>query len=426
MVKVIGRFLGMLAVGAACCLAADEKQAPDAASLLCPAVKGEKKGEQKKIAAFAKRLQTADKGIDAADKTGQTLLMEAAALDNRLAVAYLIALGADTDRADKGGKTALDYAQSPSIRSLISVCKQSSETVTHEGRQRIAREMGLDDAKVRLERVKKLLAGQDHLSELATVLKIGVELDAEDIPPLHTVDGLTPESLALLVRRGYSINTPDKDKILLPGDMDTARLALALGLKPSAEAQFAAALISNDLKTAKTMLKQDPELASAPCGREPSPLYMAPSAEMLQTLIDAGAKVQDSPRLLVVLSSLGRLDAPMAQLLIQAGLSPMDGEKASALHYAAALGKTSLVKLLLENKADPNATDENGDTPLLFLLRRQAKLNPASLGLPDTIKALIKGGANPKTKAEDGQNALQLAKSLGRDDLAKVIKSASK
>lgn len=434
--------------------------AEDAASLLCPVVKGEKKADQKKVTALAKSLKEIKKGIDVQDKAGQTALMLAAALDNRLAVAYLVAQGADAGIADKSGKGAADYAVSAPVRGLLSVCRESNKTILHEDKQKMLREMGLLDPATRIERVKLLVAG-NKLKELVDVLRLGVELDAEGAPALHTIPAVTPEMLALLVRRGYDVNTAESGKVQLPADIGTAKLALALGMKPTEE--LAAAVLMNDVAAAKKLLAADSELAKSPCGPAWSPLCLAQSAEMVralkaagadlkavapgkegeesllsgiisrqvagvreaevvQALIEGGVEVGDAPRILHTLCADGYADARTAQCLISAGAKPEGTE----LHYAAARGKTALVKLLMENKMDPNAVDADGDTPLHFLIKNSARLTPSGAGVAECIKALIKGGANPKLKTKDGQNALQLAKSLGREDLAKIIKSAAK
>lgn len=441
--------------------------AVDASALLCPTAKGEKKTEQKKAAALAKSLKEINKGIDIQDKSGQTALMVAAALDNRLAVAYLIALGADTMRTDKSGKTALNYAISAPVRELLSICKESNATVLHEDKQKQLRELGLEDPAVRMEHVKSLVQS-NKLKELANVLKLGVELGAESTPALHSFfTDITPEMLALLVRRGYNLNTPDETskKVALPGNVNAAKLALALEQQPadSDENNLAVAILQNDVKAVKALLKGKPDLAKSAGIGALCPMSLAQSGDMVHVLHEAGAELNDTMvdnslqiravgniigrqsagareaeviqaciecgwkeasdgGTLLILCTEGSADARTAQCLLQAGAKLGSTE----LHYAAARGKTATVKTLLEHKADPNALDQNGESPLLFLLQNSAKLNPSGAGLPETIKALIKGGANPKLKTKDGQNALQLAKSLGRDDLAKIIKSAAK
>ena len=454
--------IAMCALGAIC------TAAEDAVSLLCPAVKGEKK--DKRELALIKSLKDEKKGIDAPDKAGQTALMLAAALDNRLAVAYLVARGADVSCADKAGKTAMDYAVSPPVRELLSVCKVTNATVLHEDKQKKLREMGLEEPATRVSRVKTL-AQANKLKELSEVLKLGVDLAEQDILDINCTFAPAPEALALLIRRGYGMLDSFEGKASLPRNLHSAKLALALGMQPTEKEAFEAALLSDDVSTAKKLLAAEPKLATRCTLMSWSPLCMAQSADMVkalteagadatagaptkegqlkgsllreiitrqtagareaevvQALVKAGAAVQDSPHILCLLCSDGSADAATASCLIQAGVSPDEAEDdgTTALHYAAVRGKAATVKTLVEHKADPNAMNANGDTPLLFLLKNNAKLNPSGVGLAETIKALIKAGADPKTKTREGQNAAQLAKSLGQDNLSKIIKKATK
>jgi ankyrin repeat protein len=54
-------------------------------------------------------------------------------------------------------------------------------------------------------------------------------------------------------------------------------------------------------------------------------------------------------------------------------------------------GRTAIVKLLLDHKADPNTTTEIGDYPVLYLALEHA----------DIVRLLIKAGANPKISTDE-------------------------
>lgn len=463
MVNMAKYIIALCAIGGVC-LAAEHWQAPDAASILCPVVKGDKKAaaEQKKAAAFEKRLQAIDKGIDALDASGKTMLMQAADMDNRLAVCYLIAMGADAMVKNKAFSTALGMAHSVSVLDLLTVCKTANETISHEGRQKIAREMGLEDPGTQMVYLKDVLSRPDKLKTIADVLKLGVKLDEKGVPAFHELKGVTPEYLALLVRKGYDINTRGEDgKVKLPLDNAVAKLALALGQKMD-DADDAtllrAAVLTNDTKAVKDMLKKDATLA----GAADDLLAIAQSGEMVRELSAAGAKAEPAEagqasllRRVICDGSIGAREAEVVQALLEAGASAdkdillclckqgsaddktiqrllkagadakaVDEEGNTPLHYAAARGKAEAVKVLCAGGADPNAVNTEGDTPLLFALRH-IKWSPHNTDKANMIMALFKGGANPKIKGKDGQHALQLAKSLGLEGEGKVIKHAA-
>ncbi len=74
----------------------------------------------------------------------------------------------------------------------------------------------------------------------------------------------------------------------------------------------------------------------------------------------------------------------------------------TALHYASKSGNQTLVELLLDNKADPNIQSVS------------AKLSPLHeaciFGHPETIRMLVKHGANPYLMNDRGLAALSLCK----------------
>jgi ankyrin repeat protein len=72
----------------------------------------------------------------------------------------------------------------------------------------------------------------------------------------------------------------------------------------------------------------------------------------------------------------------------------------SALHWAVEVGNRKLVRLLLEHGANPNVADEDGDTPLHYLLSWRSKMDLA------TLEALLQYGADPNKVNADGETVL--------------------
>lgn len=89
-----------------------------------------------------------------------------------------------------------------------------------------------------------------------------------------------------------------------------------------------------------------------------------------------------------------------------------DGDGWTALVFAAAAGKSDLVKLLLAEKADPNAMTNDGQTPLVAAV---------VAGSRDAVKALLDAGARVSTTLPSGKTAIDLARSRGRGDLVALL-----
>jgi len=84
----------------------------------------------------------------------------------------------------------------------------------------------------------------------------------------------------------------------------------------------------------------------------------------------------------------------------------------SALHYGAIKGHAPVVRLLLSKGAAVNDPSPDGDTPLILAVRA---------GDIDTIQALIRAGADPLLSNFKAQNAIETARSHGRESLAKAL-----
>lgn len=454
------KLLGLILIA---CIAA---QAPAAdagvVQLICPSPSAEAVkagGEAKKAAALHKRMQTIDKNINAADSKGITALMAAAELDNRTAVCYLIARGADPTLADKEGKTAATRARSATVRELLDVCSGSGSglAMAQELIERKAQQEGLGSPEERRARLWKLVATPGKLKEIVELLRMNVDTDGPGPGgiTLLQVKGVCPEYVAYFVRRGYNLNSKGEDgscALSAATSAPTARLMLALGLKPDAadtKTSLLAAIFSDDTKEVQRLLKQDDTLLAQMDAEHPL-LALAQSGAMVRLLAEAGAKMPDvssliartgeNPRdasvihalvergapvkknALLALCALGSADADIARLLANSETLSIADEGGTALHYAAARGRAATVKVLLGAGCDPNQTNAAGDTPLLCLLKNLGKSTPAEQ--LNTVKALIKSGAQAKAKDAQGQSAQQLAKTLNRSDLLKAMKSA--
>jgi len=83
------------------------------------------------------------------------------------------------------------------------------------------------------------------------------------------------------------------------------------------------------------------------------------------------------------------------------------------LHRAAYLGLTDKVRLLLRNKADVSKRAQRGETPLLYAARPE--------GYPETVLALLEGGAEVNGADIFGIAPLHGAAMIGDIDVARVL-----
>ncbi len=86
----------------------------------------------------------------------------------------------------------------------------------------------------------------------------------------------------------------------------------------------------------------------------------------------------------------------------------------SALHYAASGPRPELVQLLLERGAAVNARSPNGTTPLMMASR---------YGSEDSVKLLLKRGADPKLVNQRDLRAADFARLAGRESLASRLEA---
>jgi ankyrin repeat protein len=244
-----------------------------------------------------------------------------------------------------------------------------------------------------------------NLPMVELLLDSGAYIDAEDssgYTPLHALcfrRGLERYQIAnLLVLKGASTNAKTKigwtvlHSAAMSGKRDVIKLLVDHGADPNAKT------------TSGT-----------------TPLHVAVqerSAGAAAELVKAGADVLavDSIQVTPVDYAIMGKDTAMARLLVQ-GIDLRKGDEYgyTALHEAVRLGKTELVKLLIERKVDVNQETNDGWTSLDFALNAHSR-NQAMVDLLVAAGAHTGKGAEYKVASEkDAGSVLDRAREAIRN-----------
>jgi ankyrin repeat protein len=205
------------------------------------------------------------------------------------------------------------------------------------------------------------------------------------------------EKMKLLADRGAKVNTRAKTKysaLMVAAQYRDASPAIRWLLERGAEVRL-------------------PPGQGAPLSNA-SPLFLAAyagNADILRTLRDAGDKVDDKMLLigtipvtpLVGASLLGKTSVVRALLDIGAAVDKPEEGGVTALGDAVLGNQIEMARLLIERGADVNHIDQLGMTPLLWA---------ASVDFGDSamIDLLLKSGARPGARSKDGLAAVDLAR----------------
>ncbi len=179
---------------------------------------------------------------------------------------------------------------------------------------------------------------------------------------------------------------------------------------------FFAAIKQDDARTVQNLLQRgfDPNTRDPKnfhglfiALREPSPnvvqvLINIPTID-LNTLTEQG----ESPLMMAVFK--GQVE--IAQQLIKLG-ADVNKTGWTPLHYAATAGHSQLVSILLANYAYIDAESPNKTTPLMMA---------AHYGTAGVVKLLLEEGADPLLKNDVGLSAIDFAQKANKTDAVEII-----
>jgi len=132
------------------------------------------------------------------------------------------------------------------------------------------------------------------------------------------------------------------------------------------------------------------------------------------------SKLSDGTTPLILAAKLGIIHQCRVLLAEKADALATDDEGVNAMHAAAKAGSSEVIQLLIVHKQLINSKNKQGETPLML-----AATNRFSKGL-NCCEALLKAGAELLAENETGENAMHYSVSQGRINIIKLLISKEK
>ena len=424
--------------------------------------------EQKRAASLLKKLKTIEKGgdVNAVDKHGQTALMHAAAQNNRLAVCWLVAKGADATKKSQKGKTAAELAKDKSLQTFLEECCVDKRPLSAEEKKQLQAD-GYVESRVLSEDflfnlIRECDDSPEDLKLIGKLLRWGCSGKGCSLVQ-------EPLLASLLSRHGLDLATKGESGVggYLDLKPEMARLLLALGIKVGkgdALSQAQIAMLLDDADTLRKIVKEQPDLVNDSHKAEWLIACLG-TPETLQVLIEAGL----DPKLTtddgkggktsfiwnVLLGA--RCSAVGIRALTAAGtpLPVRNKDQTNILTDYLLYHRPfdpDVVDALIEAGVDVNGVDDTGLPPLIAAAQRQKapvvryllskgaqinarRMNPGSnldgetalyaavgQGRPDVVRLLLQKGADTKAIPEGRDDSvLQMAVRWGEYDKVKAL-----
>ena len=381
--------------------------------------------EQKEAASLLQKLKAIEKGgdINATDKQGQTALMHAAAANNRLAICWLVAKGADATIRNKKGETAAELTKDKQIQEFLTVISRMNEPLNEEEKEISARFLdGENERSILFSAHFPSARGQAEkpctLTELGVLLRnpqIKIESDSWWTSDSDALRELTPEIMAIYLQRGaldISIKDEKGESVWISQELkpEPITLACALGVSPpqSPEKKLLVAFASNNTALIEQLIKETPTFINSPFARQrgklkdPLPLLcFASSKKIIDLLYKLG--INDSDK---VTDDEGKIHAHrrelvIAELIERVPTENMDEVLSCLKEHGWQLPEGCLYHII---SADGAAlTESEREKKALSFIKAGADINPggetplhlaAQYDFPAVAAMLIEKGAN--------------------------------
>ena len=362
----------------------------------------------------------------------------AAASGNRELIQVLLDASASIDAKSSwwaGGTSALQHAAG----SMLSYNRELAEYLIEQGATIDAHSA----------------AGLDMSDTLTALICENPEVvnapGSDGMSPLHFA--ATPRIAELLLAHGADINLRDRDHYGTAAQWTLRRRPEVCRylLEQGAEADVVLYCAMGDVERAKAEFEKEPALLKLQINVKSAKGYVIPTVEVPQIQEVPGGHVyayQVGPTMPLLEIALQSKQPAVVDLLIDSGYeinlrdwyvlvgqgpkrfdewvktflakgldinAPRKHRRGmwTPLHWVAQRGLTNGVACLLANGADPNVTDDKGQTPLHFIAQKGVGKNQAKL--------LIEHGADPNARDDTGQTPLDYAKKAKRKTVATFL-----
>lgn len=317
-------------------------------------------------------------------------LTEAAMNGDEKLTEALLKVGADVNKADFDGKTALQFALGRNER-------EKAAKLLYSAGGRLGKISKDDQVNPMMDHACSL----GFTEVVSQLIQYGVKPNAH-FATMAAQEGKS-EVLKLLISAGLDVNQKnDKGDAVLfsavsSGDVDCVKILVENG-----------ADINFEKKSEKGSTGPALILASL-AGRLPVVQYLAKSGADLDIQNSFGETA------LMLAAAKGHYD--IVDFLIKSGANINKQKKAgtTAIKFAAGIGNTEILEALIKAGADVNLGDNDDDTPLG---------DAVFAGHLKAAEILIRVGANVNAKNKDGKTILDFAKEKGHKEIESLLKSA--
>ncbi len=335
--------------------------------------------------------------VDAGDELGVTALMLAAQLKSVVLVQQLLEAGAGVNVTANNGRTALDSAPRDSKvhaflrqqggKSGVELRKQEAPDVV-EQLTTLARQ----NPALQGWPVLNIAAWQGRIDDLPVLLTKGTDVNARD-----------PKGYTALMRA------------VAQGNAEVITWLLDAGADPQLKAEdgqsaLTIAIAANQQDIALTLFKhEEPALDAQTRGTWLLRSLGQEQFTLARYITQGELSASLASQALLMAVSKAPHDLLATLLAAKAEVNAKNAQGQTPLGLAIARADAQVITLLLNGGANPNGPDRNGNTPLCVA---------AKLGSLSSIDILLQAGASPDIANSEGNTPLMLAILAGNTDTA--------